>query len=200
MAFTDNCDLYAALHEDGINLVARHVMRQRPSEFNFATQYVVDHPYLACKAVDHTVDVTNHGNPLFKVQDALPLFGADAPPVGLNFCLQIVDAKIDFHPENVITLPAELNPPLPPQHLAAKVTICGGLDCPATEFIDHIKPTRSQDSSSRTEGRGQSPPPAVPPTRKLMCFCLDAYVVGHVESQPYSASHRSWARWTTWTS
>jgi hypothetical protein len=28
-AFTDNCDLFAAVHEDGINRVARHIMRQR---------------------------------------------------------------------------------------------------------------------------------------------------------------------------
>ena len=35
MAFTDNCDLYAAVHEDGINLIARHILRQRPSLFNY---------------------------------------------------------------------------------------------------------------------------------------------------------------------
>ena len=98
MAFTDNCDLFAAVHEDGINLVASHVMRQRPSLFNYATQYVVDHPGLACKPVVHTIDVTNHFNPLFSVVSPIPILGADSPPVGLNFCVQLVEAKIDFFP------------------------------------------------------------------------------------------------------
>ena len=40
MAFTDNCDLYAAVHEDGVNLVIRHIMRQRPSLFNYGTSDV----------------------------------------------------------------------------------------------------------------------------------------------------------------
>jgi hypothetical protein len=43
MAYTDNRDLYAAVNENGINLVAQHAMRQRPSWFNYATQYVSDH-------------------------------------------------------------------------------------------------------------------------------------------------------------
>lgn len=37
MAFTDSCDLYGALHEDGVNRMIRHITRQRPSPFNFAT-------------------------------------------------------------------------------------------------------------------------------------------------------------------
>ena len=31
MALTDNCDLYGAVHEDGVNRIIRHIMRQRPS-------------------------------------------------------------------------------------------------------------------------------------------------------------------------
>lgn len=179
MAFTDKCDLFASVNEDGINLVARHIMRQRPSLFNYATQYVKDHPQLACRFPDHTIDVTNHGNPLFGLENAIPIFGADAPPVGLNFCAQLVDAKIDFHPSNVITLPAELNPPLKPQHLAMMVTICAGIDCPVQEFIDQIPPG---SPFGNLAGRDQSQPPEfVPPTRKLICFCLSAFVVAHVE-------------------
>ena len=182
MAFTDNCDLYAAVHEDGINLVARHIMLQRPSLFNYATQFVKDHPELACRRVAHTIDVTNHGNPLFQVVGPIPIFGADAPPVGLNFCVQLVKARIDFHPGNAINLPAELNPPLPEQHLAMEVVICGGLDCPSEKFLGSIIPTPPQGHPSEQGERGQPPPPPiVPPTRKLLCFCLDAFVVGHIE-------------------
>src|SRR5215469_4297983 len=181
MAFTDNCDLYAAVHEDGINLVVKHIMRQRPSLFNYATQDVADHPELACSPVDHTIDVTNHGNPLFGVLGPIPIIGVDAPAVALNFCAQLVDAEIDFHPSNVINLPAELNPPLPDQHLAMKVRVCGGVDCPPLEFIDHIKPTPSEGQPGRQSDGKQPPPPIVPPTRRLLCFCLDAYVVAHVD-------------------
>jgi hypothetical protein len=37
MAFTDNADLFASVGEDGINLVVRHIMRQRPSLVNYGT-------------------------------------------------------------------------------------------------------------------------------------------------------------------
>jgi hypothetical protein len=177
MAFTDNCDLYAAVHEDGINRVINHLMRQRPSLFNYATLEVAALPELACHPVAHTIDVTNHGNPLFKIVNSLPILGADSPPVGLNFCTQLVSAEVDCYPGNIINLPSELNPPLPDQHLAFKVRLCAGLDCPAIELIDRIKPTPPSDSA-----RAQPPqPPIVPPTRHLLCFCLDVYVVAHVE-------------------
>ena len=181
MAFTDNCDLYAAVSEDGINLVAKHVMTQRPSLFNYATKYIFDHQELACQPVPHTIDVTNHSNPLFSVVPPIPIFGADSPPVGLNFCIQLVEAEVDFYPGNLIHLPPELNPPLAQQHLALKVRVCGGLDCPSSELIDSIPislpPTASSDQ--------KQPPPeqVVPPTRKLQCFCLDAFVVAHVAVQ-----------------
>lgn len=182
MAFTDNCDLFAAIHEDGINLVARHIMRQRPSLFNYATQYIKGHPELACHPVDHTIDVANHSNPLFGEVSPIPIFGADAPPVGLNFCAQLVDARIDFYPGNKITLPAELNPPLQPQHLSMMIKVCGGIDCPIKEFIDQIPPGSPFPSNTGIAAEGQKQPPElVPPTRKLLCFCLTAFVIAHVE-------------------
>ncbi len=141
MGYTENCDLYAAVHEDGINLVAQHVMRQRPSWFNFATQYVSDHPQLACAQVVHTIDVTDYGNPLFNVVSPIPILGSDSPPVGLNFCVELVKAEVDFYPGNVVTLPALLHPPLSQQHLAMHVRICGGMDCPG-EFLKGYLPTQ----------------------------------------------------------
>src|SRR5580692_2711599 len=51
MPYTSNCDLYAAVNEAGINLVARHVMRQRPSLFNYATAAIAQDPQLACVQV-----------------------------------------------------------------------------------------------------------------------------------------------------
>jgi len=193
MAFTDNCDLYVAVSEDGVNTVARHVMRQRPSLFNYATAYIAAHPTLACAKVAHTQDIDTYNNPLFSTEGPLPLLGVDAPPVGLNYCVQLTDAEIDFHPGSVFTLPAGLNPPLPAQHLAIKMRICAGLDCPPAELLDNIEPwppSQQPVQPGPKGGDGQRQPtgpdakgsqPIVPPTRKLVCFCLDAFAIGHVE-------------------
>lgn len=37
MAFTNHSGLFAAVHENGINATIGHLMRQRPSLFNYAT-------------------------------------------------------------------------------------------------------------------------------------------------------------------
>jgi len=177
MAFTDNCDLYAALSEDGINRVVKHMMQQRPSLFNYATQDVAADPELACSPINPTIDVINHGNPLFGIVNPLPIVGIDAPSVALNFCAQLVEAEVDFYPGNLINLPPELNPPLPDQHLALKVRLCGGLDCPSMEFIDHIPPIPPDQTGVVALPKLT----IVPPTRHLLCFCLDAYVVAHVD-------------------
>jgi hypothetical protein len=49
MAFTDHSDLFAAVHEHGINTTIGHLMRQRPSLFNYAT-------ILFTQAGDHGCD------------------------------------------------------------------------------------------------------------------------------------------------
>src|SRR5438094_472417 len=111
VALTDGLDLYAAVHEDGVNKALLHLARQRPSLFNYATAEIAANPKAWCRPIDHTNDVTKYGNPLFTIVDPLPLLGADAPPVALGFCAQLTRAQIDFHPGNSIVLPAELNPP-----------------------------------------------------------------------------------------
>lgn len=182
MAFTDNCDLYAAVHEDGINLVIGHVMRQRPSLFNYGTDYIAKHEQLWCNEVNRTQDVDKYNHQyIFTVEGPIPIFGVDAPPVALNFCAQLVAAKVDFHPSNVITLPAELNPPLAEQHLAFQVRLCGALDCPSDDLWGKIPPGLGLQEKRL--------PPEVPPTRHLNCFCLDAFLVGHVEHQVAFGQH-----------
>lgn len=173
MAFTDNCDLFAAVHESGVNRVITHVMRQRPSLFNYASADVASNPELWCSRFEFTPDVTNYGNPLFTIMDPIPVFGADSPPVALGFIVQLVKAEVDFHPGNVITLPAELSPPLPAQHFAMQVTVCGGIVCPDQKQIDGLPfPTRQET--------GHKPPPVIL-RGPLKCFCLDAVATGHVE-------------------
>lgn len=184
MALTDHCDIYAAVDEEAANRIVHHLMRQRPSLFNYASAYIAANPKLACAPVERTTDIDLYNNPLFQVEPPLPLVGVDAPPVALNYCAQLVDAEIDFSPGNRFQLPQELNPPLPTQRLALKLRIWAGLDCPMPEFIDGIQPW-SPGEQARQSGRDHEklpqPPPLVPPTRRLLCFCLDLFALGHLE-------------------
>lgn len=175
MALTDNCDLFGSVHEDGLNLAARHVMRQRPSLFNYGTAQVAANRKFWCRQVKVAPDVLNFSNPIMTVVPPLPI--ADTG-YGVNYCLQLVEAEIDFHKGNVIALPAELNPPLPAQHFSARARVCAGLGCPPDEVVDHLPPPKP------THGKGQDRPqkPLTPlPFRRLECFCVEVFVVGHVE-------------------
>ena len=179
MAFTDNCDLYEAVHEDGVNRVIHHIMSQRPSLFNYATAGVAANPKLWCASIEHTADVTKYGNPLFTILPPLPLLGADTPPVGIGFCAQLVLAQIDFYPGNTVALPAELNPPLQEQHFALHFRVCGAVECPSPELVDHVP------VSGGTAGRDNQKPPGAPIEFPGVthCFCLDVYALGHISRE-----------------
>ncbi len=177
MAFTDNCDLYGAVHEDGVNRVIRHIMRQRPSMFNYATADVASNRELWCAPVQFTPDVIHYGNPLFTIMSPIPVIGTDSPQVTLSFIVQVTRAEIDFFPGNVISLPEELKPPLPKQHFAMHIQICGALGCPSDKEIEGL-PDPNPNQPSTVE---KQPPPPVHLRGSLECFCLDVYVVGHFE-------------------
>jgi hypothetical protein len=179
MPFTDDCDLYGAIHEDGVNLVVGHIMRQRPSLFNYGTADVAGNPEQWCAKVDYTSDVTKYGNPIFTVENYLPVLGADSPPVGLSFCAQLTEAKIDFHPNNVITLPAELSPPLQEQRFALHFRICGSIGCPSDKQVDRIPPSSTFGPTTSDVGVKQQPPVIL--HGALNCFCLDVFAIGHFE-------------------
>jgi hypothetical protein len=182
MTFTANCDLFGAVHERGVNRVVRHIMRQRPSLFNYATADVAANHHLWCADVRHTKDVTNHHNPFFTIMDPLPVFGADAPPVGIGFCAQVVKAEVDFHPENVISLPGELNPPLADQHFSFHFRLCGAIECPSPKLIDRIP------VGTRRRKKGRDKVVVFPGTTD--CFCLDVYAVGHFRREFVGGQHR----------
>lgn len=180
MAFTDNCDLFASVHEEGVNRIARHIMRQRPSLFNYATEDVAGNRELWCQIPEFTSDVTYYGNPIFTILPYLPVIGADSPPVGLGFCVQVVRAQVDFHPSNIIKLPPELGKELKKQRFALEMKICGGLRCPDRDVLDRIPVTPKGHVAGTHE---QQPPPPVHVPGKMLCFCLDVFVVGHVERE-----------------
>src|SRR5579859_1771992 len=129
MAFTSNCDLFVSVNEAGINQIIHHIMRQRPSLFNYATEAVIRNPRLLCAPIDVAQAVIQRGNPLLTVEPPLPVIGTH-PSVGLDVAIQLTKAEVDFSPSNVINLPAELNPPLPAQRLALHFEVCAGLGCP----------------------------------------------------------------------
>ena len=180
MALTDNCDLFASFHEDGMNKIVRHIMRQRPSLFNYATPDIIANRELWCHIPDFTVDVTKFGNQIFTELPYLPVIGSDSPPIGLGFTVQFVKFQVDLHPSNVITLPPELGPSLPKQRLALELRLCGAVGCPESKTLDAIpipKP-RGKDPTGRDD-----PPKLVPVPGRLNCFCLDIFLVGHAERE-----------------
>lgn len=178
MAFTDNSTLYGAVHEDGINRVIQHIMRQRPSLFNYASAEIAANRELWCSNVEHTRDVTIYSNPLFTILPALPLLGADSPLVSVGFSAQLGKAQIDFHGGNTISLPPELAPPLPPQRFALSFSVCAAIACPIQRVVDSIPvPQQPAGAANRPSG-----PPIVLPG-ETNCFCFEVFVVGHVERQ-----------------
>ena len=193
MAFTDNCDLFVSIHEDGANRIGRHIMRQRPSLFNYATADVAANRELWCQFPEFTTDVTKFGNPIFTVLPYLPVIGADSPPVGLGFCVQVVRAQVDFHPSNVISLPPELGSKLKEQQLALELKICGGIRCPDRDVLDKIPITPS--GAAGTPGiagheNQDKVPPLVPVPGKMLCFCLEVFATAHVAREFINGKER----------
>lgn len=185
MALTDHCDLYAAVHEDGVNRAIEHLMLQRPSLFNYATTDVAKNRKLWCHPVRHTPDVTKYGNPLFTELSPLPVIGADSPPVTVGFIVQVVAARIDFYPGNVISLPPELGA-LKEQQFSLALEVCGGIACPAGENLEAVPVLPPQKGSLLELPK---PPPVHVPGR-VQCFCLKAFVTGHVARELIGGQER----------
>jgi hypothetical protein len=184
MAFTDNCDLFAAVHEDGVNRVIQHIMRQRPSWFNYGSADVAGNRELWCHQIDVTKDVIKFANPFFTVMPPFPVIGSDNPLVLTGFCAQLTKALIDFEPGKTINLPPELNPPLKPQRFSLRFTVCGGLVCPSEKELEQIPVGSAPLSNSLAAvGHEQKYPPIVVRGRPI-CFCLDVFVVGRFELTP----------------
>jgi len=202
MAFTDHCDIFAGIHEKSFNNVVLQLQRQRPSLFNYGTTTFANHPELLCnQRIIRMVDpeVRTFGNPIVKEEPLLAIPGYDGP-LGLEYCLQLAELSIDFHPSNVHSLPVELAPPLQSQHLSLKGRACAGLDCPTQDLLIKLAPTERPFYPSISKGGFIKQPPREQPndgpvvkqtpTRPIpfnregiICFCLDLFVVLHVERE-----------------
>ncbi len=202
MAFTDRCNIFGSVHEEGMNRIVRHIMQQRPSLFNYATAFFLERTDLLCERIKVAPEVLRAHNPLFSVEDPLPVLGAPIP-LGLNWCLQFTDLQIDFHPGNVFDLPQELGK-LPAQRLALYMRGCFGLDCPSEGFIRELLPRIEAEAVAQrgkeTLGlavftRGEKPTePFVFPTQKLLCFCVKLFAVLHFEWGTIPGSPQTWLK------
>lgn len=184
MAFTDNCDVFGSIHEDGFNTIVGHVARQRPSLFNYGTRFFALRPEMLCHRIDAHPEVTRRGNPLITIEDPLPIPGTNGL-YGLDFCIQLVKLAIDLHPGNAVGLPPELAP-LGRQGVAFEVEACAGILCPDQKIAEKI----GDDLASRPPVTGDkesdpletpSLPPRPLPGDKVHCFCLTVFAVAHIE-------------------
>ncbi|WP_113705259.1 hypothetical protein [Nonomuraea lactucae] len=172
MALTDNCDLFVAVHETGINRVLGHVIRQRPSLVNYGSPAVVQNPELLCAKVHAHPVVRQRDNPLVSIGPPLPVV-LTGGAYQMEYAVQLTRAEVDVSP-GTIALPGELNPHLKPQRFAVRTTLCAGLGCPPDEIVDQLpRPQRSP-------GRRQGDPVRIL-TSRLTCFCLDLFAIGGVD-------------------
>ena len=149
MPFTDRSEIFASIHEKGINQVLRQTMRQWPSLFNYGTEFIVGNRGLLCAQPDVAIDVEQFQNPIITIVPPLALPGS-APPFALNYCFQITKLEIDFHPGNVFTLPPELGT-LGAQRLALHLQICAGLGCPDEETMRQFERLAAERLKQRAQ-------------------------------------------------
>jgi hypothetical protein len=164
MPFTDRSDIYIALNEAGINRAIRHVMRQRPSLFNYATARVIGQPDLWCRPIDVHPVVTARGNPVFTEVPAVPILGT-RDGYAVDAVAQLGQAAVDLSPVNVLAPPAELGP-LPRNSLAAMAEFSAALGCPS-ELPVPRPPTRLAAPARVVLGPGA-----------MTCFTLQVFGFG----------------------
>jgi len=177
LSLTEKCDIYAAVHDAGVNRVVKHLMQQRPSLFNFGTSFLASNPNLLCEKIIAVPEVNRQQNPLITTLEPLPVIGlplgqSSSSNLAINFAIQLSKAEIDFHQGNIFPLPPELDP-LASQRLAVHFKVCAGLDC-----LNDLPVLNRR------------PPNIRPSTSKLECFCLDLYAIGGSKISGMSASQR----------
>jgi len=182
MALTSNSDLYGAAHEDGFNLIIHHVMQQRPSLFNYGTASFLQNPEeMFCKNIKAHPEVARRGNPLAASIDPLPVPGTH---LGVEFCLQISELAIDFHPGNQFDLPDELSPPLNNQQASFYIEVCAAIACPEREIVERFADqlaTGSSDQGKEKDRKEDNPPLQPLPFKNIECFCLKLFATAHAE-------------------
>lgn len=193
MSLTDHSPLFAAVSEDGMNRFFAHVMRKRPSLFNYGTRAVALHWERAlCSPPDVASEVLRHSNPVVSIEAPLPVLGTGGA-WGLDFAAQLTDVRVDLHPQSA-ELPPELGS-LRDQQFSITTRLCAGIGCPGQRTLDRYPPPDyppfldGRREADRREGRQPERliQPVVLPAQELLCCCLEAVVVGHFE---FGGSHQ----------
>jgi hypothetical protein len=213
MAFTDRSDLFAAVHENGINATIGQLMLQRPSMFNYAT-------ILFTQALSSQLCVPINtppgGGPLFTVEPQLPVLGAPRP-LGLDWCLQLTNVSVDLYPGHTLTLPPELDP-IGSQQFALHLRACFGLACPDDRVVENLtaemeaavaasmlpgRPTTGpatgpaggggvQPAPEDRSGRAAAVQPV--PSTNVLCTCLELFGVGHFQGGTIGSDPQQWLK------
>jgi hypothetical protein len=190
MAFTDRSDLFAAVHENGINATIGQLMLQRPSMFNYAT-------ILFTQALNSQLCVPINappgGGPLFTVEPQLPVLGAPRP-LGLDWCLQLSNVSVDLFPGNTLTLPSELDP-IGSQQFALHLRACFGLACPNDRVVENLAAEMEAAVAASMLPAAVPPGDVQPiPAANVLCICLDVFGVGHFERGTVAGIRGQWLK------
>jgi hypothetical protein len=167
MSLTDVHDVFAAIHEDGLNDLLRRFFTTRPKYLNYGSP-----GFVAATTVNST---------------QMPAIQFPGIPGGIDWSVRIDLPRVDAHPQST-GLPPELDP-LAAQRLSVhtKVEIC--VDC-----SDHGRPGREErppetghhhPDERQPDGRepGKHEHPDKPPRGDLKptCFAVEVFAVTHAE-------------------
>ena len=187
MSFTNFCDVFASVHEEGFNRIVRHLTQQRPSLFHYGTLSFVKNPKLLCCGIGEVhPEVIKRGNLLVTPMPYLPIPGYPGD-AGIEFNFSLQRLEIDFTPTNVFELPPELNGKLKDQSFALRAIVCGGIACPDSRYLDEFVIYPEPYRPDRDIKRGtvpqfsvdiHTPKRGLPFNEKtLQCFQLELFVV-----------------------
>lgn len=166
MALTARCDIFAAVQDEGINILIKHVMLQRPSLFNYATQRIINNPRLLCVPIR---PAPNNAPSFTKVEE-IPMPGSGTS-IKLDYCMQVTKLAMDFHPGNT-NLPSELGN-LPAQSLALEVEAYVGVGFPDESPEDILLLSTDLSEMSKSQS-----PMRILTADKLICFSLKLFGIG----------------------
>ena len=176
MSLTQNCDIYVAIKDEGINRTIKLIMQQRPSLFNYGTNDLNSHPDIVCHPIDSHDSVRASGNPLLTPIKPVPIFGS-IPNTFIPACFQINDFKIDFYKNDQFTMPQEIS--LNTQQLAVYTKISVGLGCPTPDELESFMETIKVYGRIKDFRRE-----IFIPTKNLNCFSLEFFATTSIKLGP----------------
>ena len=197
MPLTSNCDVFASISENTFNAIIANVARQRPSLFNYGTASFVASPGLMCRPIQTSPGLPA-SQPRVTLEPPIPVPGTSGA-YGLEFCAQLTKLAIDFHPGQLVSLPAELKPPLGAQSLAIQAEVCAAIACPGAGTLTELGireadryPPIDPMKVIRDEKPGQELPPRpgqlLPVDRnQIHCFCLSLFAVASLRTDMTSS-------------